>query len=56
MIRWLEVTLSYPCPVCPAGPGDRCLTQSGRTKWECHAARTDLARANGWRFPDKGLD
>lgn len=38
---WTVVMLSYPCPVCGAAPGDKCVTTSGRTKSsDVHAERT----------------
>jgi hypothetical protein len=50
-VHWWEVVVSYPCPLpdCGAGPGERCLTSSGRVKWEPHAARSRVASAHHWR-------
>lgn len=51
MVRWREVVQSYPCEVCGAGPGDRCITYSGVEKYEAHAARSRLALAMDWELP-----
>lgn len=37
---WRLVFLSYPCPTCGAGPGEVCLTITGKPYAECHAERT----------------
>lgn len=52
-VRWWHVVTSYPCPVCDAGPGHDCVTDTGHRKGEPHAARARLASADGWHHPDE---
>lgn len=51
-IHWREVVQSYPCDTCGAAPGEPCHTPMIWKKWEPHAARSRLASANGWDFPE----
>lgn len=48
-IKWRTVVMSYPCPVCTAGPGECCNTDRGNVKYEPHASRSRLARDNHWK-------
>jgi hypothetical protein len=52
-IAWRVVVNSYPCPVCPAGPGYACRTERGNPKPEPHAARAARAHARGWAHADE---
>jgi hypothetical protein len=49
---WRQVALSYPCETCGAGPGDPCMSVSGRKADMPHVTRTTLASANDWDPPD----
>lgn len=40
---WRLIRMSYPCPVCGAGPGDPCMTTAGNVYTECHAERSRQA-------------
>jgi len=51
-ITWRLVVNSYPCPVCPAGPGYACRTERGNPKPEPHATRAAVAHSRGWAFAD----
>lgn len=52
-IAWRIVVNSYPCPTCPAGPGQACVSESGHAKPEPHAARSARAAARGWAHADE---
>lgn len=39
---WRLVYLSYPCPVCEAGPGEDCYTQTGKITRQVHADRARM--------------
>lgn len=39
--RWRIIVRSYPCETCGAGPGDPCLSPSGKRALE-HVARANL--------------
>lgn len=41
---WQLVFMSYPCPTCGAGPGERCTTTGGQAAGTPHADRTRHAQ------------
>lgn len=47
-IRWRHVLSHYACDTCLARIGESCVTSTGRAKYEPHAARSELARHDGW--------
>lgn len=49
---WRHIVNAYPCPVCDAGPGHDCTSQTGKVKGEPHAARSRLASAGAWQDPE----
>jgi len=56
LLPWRAVAMEYPCEQCGAGPGEPCLTMSGKIKYEVHAWRSDLASVNGWKLPESGSE
>lgn len=52
-IAWRIIVNSYPCPVCPAGPGQACITEYGNPKQEPHAGRAARAHGRGWAAADQ---
>lgn len=49
---WRITAQAYYCARCEAAPGERCVTLGGLLAQLPHAARTDLASADGWINPD----
>lgn len=52
MIRWRRVVQQYGCGRCGAAPGEKCVTDSGRTTYTPHADRTDAASRDHWTTED----
>jgi hypothetical protein len=51
--EWRLIIHSWPCPVCTAGPGEYCVTQTGHRKSEPHADRSRIAAQHLWRYADQ---
>jgi hypothetical protein len=50
---WRVVAQSYVCETCGAGPGQDCVSSSGRPRTtEVHASRSEQASARGWTAAD----
>lgn len=60
MIRWRRAALQYACEACGAAPGHKCISISGKLKYEIHEIRAERARADGWKIiedeDDRGPD
>jgi len=46
---WRAAWQQYGCTRCGAAPGDPCVTDSGKVKYEPHVDRARLASENRWK-------